>query len=75
MWLETIALVSPDRKPQAVVPFLQRLLLRELILAHSRSNLRRSVRGSLLTTSDWLSLREVAHTECATVMFQATVHY
>ena len=50
--------------PQPAAPFRPRLLLRELILAHSPSDPRRSIHGSPLTKSDWLSL-----------MFQATANY
>ena len=60
---------------QSAVQFRPRLLLQELILAHSLSDCRRSIHGSPIAKSDWLSLREVAHTECATIMFQATVNY
>ena len=66
---------APRPVPQSAVQFRPRLLLRELLLAHSPSDPRRSIRGSPLTKSDWLSLKGVAHTECATTTFQATVNY
>ena len=67
--------VSPGPMLQPAVPFWPRLLLRELILAHSPSDPRSlPTRGSPLTKSDWLCLRGVAHTECDIVV-QATVNY
>ena len=41
--------------PQPALPFQLRLLLRELFLAHSPSDPDRSIRGSSLTKTDWLS--------------------
>ena len=64
----------PGPVPQAVVPFRPRLLLRELILAHSPSDLCRSIRGSPHHIRLALFQEGVAHTECATITFQATVH-
>ena len=61
--------------PQPAVSFRPRLLLRELVLAHSLFDPCRSIRGSPLTKSGWLSLRRVAHTECVIIMFQATVNF
>ena len=60
--------------PQSAATFRPRLLLRELVLVHSPSDPRCSIRGSPLTISDWRSLRRVAHTECVIIMFQATVN-
>ena len=60
----------------AALEFLDRCLFqryRELILVHSLSDSRRFIRGSPLTKTDCLSLREVAHTECAIFVFQTTV--
>ena len=54
---------GPESQP--AVPSQPRLLLRELIFAHSHpTDPRRSLRGSPLTKSDWLSLRRVAHRVC-----------
>ena len=54
MWLGDCCPRVPGPVPQSFRP---RLFLREPILAHAPSDPRRSIRGSHLTKSHWLSLR------------------
>ena len=66
----------PRRVPQSAVQIRPRFLLLELILAHSpvRSSPlhpRKSPHQSPIGSPS----EEVAHTECATIMFQAIVNY
>ena len=71
--LEIIAAVIPDRYLS------QRYNFGHGSFSESLSSLtpckpRRSVSGSPLTESDWLSLKGVTHTDSTTIMFQATVN-